>query len=283
MGNRDRRREHDRRRDRRSSSEERHRSISHRDQKVREKGSRRYDDHSPDGRKDRRGEDTNGGGSFSKRKDGGRSNPGDHSRGDEDNPAAASAKPKSGIFQHLAIPSGAASTTTTTAAASNSSSANNKNNNVSSTSRGESSSSSSVNTAALRRVLADDQRSGDRNDRRRLEGAHALLHSVGAAATSSHAPDSQHSSHAPDWGGRASSSNRHADQRGQDRGLTPVHLKTVTTVTASGASLRDSYRQVFPINTTTSLPLCLPPFLSSPSLTHSLSEQTPARPTLFCI
>lgn len=71
-----------------------------------------------------------------------------------------------------------------------------------------SSTSLTVNSNALKRVIENDKRSGDRYDRKRLEGASRLLSSV----------------------------NR--NEPGE-----PLHLKTVSTMTLNGSLVRDGYSQ----------------------------------------
>eukprot|EP00613_Pedinella_sp_CCMP2098_P042828 CAMPEP_0171794036 /NCGR_PEP_ID=MMETSP0991-20121206/67892_1 /TAXON_ID=483369 /ORGANISM="non described non described, Strain CCMP2098" /LENGTH=378 /DNA_ID=CAMNT_0012404373 /DNA_START=97 /DNA_END=1234 /DNA_ORIENTATION=- len=131
---------------------------------------------------------------------------------------AASAKAKSGVLQYLKIPL-AANTASAAAAAAKTGAAE----------------SSSVNTSSLRRVLQNDQRSGDRHDRLRAESAQAKLQAISGSARPGDKAGGDTGSGRGGGGGGG----------GGDRGgaaAEPVHLKTVTkTATASGAKLRDSY------------------------------------------
>jgi len=118
-------------------------------------------------------------------------------------------KPKSGIFQYLSgiLPPGSKATTKTDEEKTTGSTA--------------TAAALSVNSNALKRVIEGDQRSGDRYDRNRLENASKLLSKVnGGSTTGTIIPTASTSASAE-----------------------PLHLKTVSSVTVNGSTVKDGYSQ----------------------------------------
>jgi hypothetical protein len=117
-------------------------------------------------------------------------------------------KPKSGIFQYLSgiLPPAAQVPT--------------KTDEEKTTDPTATASSLSVNANALKRVIEGDQRSGDRYDRNRLENASKLLSKVSGGSTSTAIPTASTST-----------------------STEPLHLKTVSSVTLNGSTVKDGYSQ----------------------------------------